>query len=519
MSNTVVPFPNSDAEAHAHAETKRKRELFAWADRVLQELGLTERVAQAPSLDELRKISFDAEATEVALAIRDALHPASGPRADCFIGIREGGLRRLLKCRFDELKKQREPELQRGPAGGRRSTHNWTDDLKLDAKGGVRPLLANLILFLREHPQWQGVLAYDEFNACVVIRKRPPWGDEPPDAAWTDHHELLARVWFQREDIAASQGDVGRGVQAAARSNSFHPVRDYLNALVWDGTPRLDTWLITYFHADDTKYTRAIGPRYLISAVARIYRPGCKVDHTIVLEGPQGKRKSEALRTLAIRDEWFTDRISHVSTKDAALETAGVLIIELAELDALMRASSSASKSFLTRRYDRFRPPYGIHQVRLLRQCVFAGTINPPAGGYLKDPTGARRFWPVACHGMIDRDGIERDRDQLWAEAIARFKAGATWWLETPELEALATAEQALRFKVDVWKEPIIKWIGKRKNVSVSEVLEHALGFAPRDQTHPAEIRVARILTDLKFTKHRARKGRRRANRYWREQP
>jgi predicted P-loop ATPase len=345
-----------------------------------------------------------------------------------------------------------------------------------------------------------------------VIRKRPPWGDEPIDAPWVDQHESLTRVWFQREDVTANQGDVGRAVQVAARFNSFHPVRDeYLDTLKWDGTPRLDTWLVTYFHVDDTAYARAVGPRFLISAVARIYRPGEKVDHTLTLEGLQGKLKSEALRTLAVKDAWFTDRLSHVSNKDAAIETAGVWFIEIAEMDALTRASSSATKGFLTRRFDRFRPPYGKHLISLPRQCIFAGTINPPAGGYLKDPTGSRRIWPILCHGMIDREGIERDRDQLWAEAVTRFKAGAPWWLETPELEALASAEQKARFKFDTWREPIEEWLGKRTDVSVAEVLKGALGIPPKKQKHSEEIRVARILTEpvvgLGFTRYRPRHG------------
>jgi predicted P-loop ATPase len=239
-----------------------------------------------------------------------------------------------------------------------------------------------------------------------------------------------------------------------------------------------------------------------------------QVDNMLVLAGPQGKQKSEALRTLAIRDEWFTDRLSPVATKDAALETAGVLIVEIAEMDSLIRSSNSSAKSFITRRFDRFRPPYGKHPIRLPRQCVFAGTINPPVGGYLTDPTGARRFWPVECHGMIDRGGIERDRDQLWAEAIVRFRAGAKWWLETHELEALAVQEQAARFKVDVWKEPIEKWVGSRRDVSIAEVLQGALGFTPPDQTHSAEIRVSKVLTAMGFTKYRARKGEERPNRY-----
>ncbi|MGD0076914.1 MAG: virulence-associated E family protein [Candidatus Binataceae bacterium] len=282
--------------------------------------------------------------------------------------------------------------------------------------------------------------------------------------------------------------------------------------------PRLDTWLKTYLHADDTPYIRAVGPRFLISAVARIDKPGAKVDHMPVLEGPQGKKKSESLRTLAIKDAWFTDRLSHVGSKDAALETAGVLLFEIAEMDALTRASPSAIKAFLTQRSDRFRPPYGRHLTNEPRQCVFTGSINPPpVGGYLRDETGARRIWPVTCHGMIDLAGIERDRDQLWAEAIVRYQAGAKWWLETPELEALATAEQAKRFKVDEWQEPIVDWLGDRCDTSLAEVLQGALGIAKKNQSQTAENRVQKILTRLQFTKYRANKRGKRESRYRRE--
>jgi predicted P-loop ATPase len=527
MPNTLIQFPPLGSEEHARAETQRKQRLFEWADRVLRELGLAERVACASSLDELRKVTFDAEAAEVELAVRAALHPAVGAKDNCFAGLRAGGLKHILRMRFGEMKKQRETQLHGGRQGGRQqSAPDWTAELKLDDKGGVQPILSNLILFLRHHPKWKGILAFDEFSARVVIRKRLPWGEDAPGAQWTDHHESLIRVWFQREDIKAGQGDVGRAVQAAARSNPIHPVREYFDALVWDGTPRLDTWLITYFHVEDSAYIRAIGPRYLISAVARIYEPGEKADHMLVLEGPQGRKKSEALRTLAIHDDWFTDRLSHVGSKDAVLETAGVLIVEIAEMDALTKATSSAIKSFMTRRHDKFRPPYGRHTIRLLRQCVFAGTINPTADGYLKDPTGARRFWPVACRGMIDRDGLERDRDQLWAEAVQRKRAGAKWWLETPELEALATAEQAARFKTDAWTQSIKQWLdrrrGRRNDVSIGEVLRGALGIEPRDQSHSAVIRVSNILTAMGFEQYLSRRGgraSRRQRRYRRHRP
>jgi len=503
MSN-LIPLKTTTDE-HAGAATESKRRLFAWADRTLEQLGFADRVKQVKTLNELRRVAFDADTLEVTLAIRDALHPVSGKRDDCFANLKEGALKRLLEKHFVEFIKQREQELPTASPGGRSTGPDWADELKLDKNGKVLPLLANVIVFLREHPKWKGVLAHDEFNARVVIRKRPPWEGVVPDAPWSDHYESLTRAWFQREGLNAAMGDVGRAVQAAARANCFHPVRDYFNALVWDGTLRLDAWLSSYLHADNTNYARAVGPRFLISAVARIYEPGCKVDHVLVLEGPQGKQKSEALRTLAVKDAWFTDRISNVGSKDAMQELAGVLLVEIAELDALTKATSSTIKSFLTRRRDRFRLPYGKHPISLLRQCVFAGTINPPAGGYLKDPTGARRIWPIACHGTIDREALERDRDQLWAEAITRYKAGATWWLETPELETLATVEQAARLQADTWREPIDEWLGERTDVSVAEVLEHVLGFTPQKQTHSAEIRVAKVLTALGFTKYRAR--------------
>ena len=506
-----IPTPPPNADAHARADTERNRRLFDWAEAVLKALGLDKAVAAARSIEDLRRITLDVDSAEIALALRDALHPASGQRQEHFRGLKEGSLKLILKNRFADLKKAREATLRRGKPS------DWTDELILDKDGKIVANLANLILILREAPKWNGVLGYDEFNARVVIRRRPPWGDERSD--WTDHHESLTRVWFQREGINPAAGDVGRAVQAAARHNAFHPVRDYFDSLVWDGVPRLDAWLVTYFHVEDSPYVRAIGPRYLISSVARIYRPGCKVDHTLVLEGPQGKQKSEGLRTLAVNDAWFTDRLSHVSSKDAAQEMAGVLIIEIAELDALTRATASAMKSFLTRRRDRYRPPYGKHPTTLPRQCVFAGTINPPDDGrYLRDETGARRLWPVACRGMIDLKGLEQARDQLWAEAVHRFKAGEPWWLETPELEALATAEQALRLVVDPGTDSIREWAGDRTDVSVKEVLQHVFGIAAGPGAHAAEIRVAKILKkNLGFKKGRPRTKGERENRYWRE--
>ena len=201
--------------------------------------------------------------------------------------------------------------------------------------------------------------------------------------------------------------------------------------------------------------------------------------------------------------------------QDSAMEVAGVWIVEMSELDALTKATNSAIKSFVTRRHDRFRPPYGRHVVDQPRQCVFTGSINP-TGGYLNDPTGARRFWPVAC-GIIDLEALVRDRDHCGRRPSFGSRP-ALWWLETPELEAMAIAEQAARFQVDPWAEAISKWLVGRDDVSVGEVLVGALGVPPESWSQTAQNRVAAILASTGFKRYRPGKtGQPRTPRYRRE--
>jgi hypothetical protein len=172
---------------------------------------------------------------------------------------------------------------------------------------------------------------------------------------------------------------------------SISPRQGLPGRLHWDGVERLDRWLSTYLGADDSDYSRAVGSRWLISAVARTFQPGAKADCCLILEGPQGIRKSTALRTIA--GEYFTDELADLGSKDAAMQTRGVWIIELSELDSLSHAEVARIKAFMSRTTDRFRPPYGMRLVESPRQCVFAGTVNH--GTYLRDETGGRRFWPI----------------------------------------------------------------------------------------------------------------------------
>jgi predicted P-loop ATPase len=399
--------------------------------------------------------------------------------------------------------------IQRSISAAAIST-DWRGDLLVNRDGEPRPVLANAILALRTAPEWKGVLWHDEFAETTVARNPPPWQPKQrvwQGTEWSDRYDLLVADWLQHQGILVPASIAGQAVEAVAHDRLFHPVREYLDALRWDGVARIDGWLSTYLGAADIAYARVVGPRWLISAVARIYRPGAKVDCALILEGPQGIKKSSALQIMG--HPWFADRLSDLSSKDAAMETRSVWIIEIAELDTMTRAEVGTIKAFISRTTDRFRPPYGKRLVELPRQCVFAGSVNPE-GGYLKDATGGRRFWPVAC-GAIDIAAVERDRDQLWAEACVRFRAGDPWWLDDQNLEALAAEQQADRYQGDAWDDPIRRYLehatGQQDGVSVAEVLEKALGMEKGRWTQADQNRVVRTLTSMGFRQFRARIG------------
>ena len=368
-------------------------------------------------------------------------------------------------------------------------------------EGRILPVLANAIAAFRHAPEWGGVLAFNEFGFGTVVLKPAPWG-VVPKGEWTDHEDRLAAEWLQRQGIMVSVEVAGQAVQTAARDHPFHPVKAYLQSLRWDGVERLERWLSTYLGADDTDYTRAVGSRWLISAVARIFRPGAKADCCLILEGPQGIRKSTALRTIA--GEYFTDELADLGSKDAAMQTRGVWIIELSELDNLGHAEVARIKAFMSRTTDRFRPPYGMRLVESPRQCVFAGTVNH--GSYLRDETGGRRFWPVVC-GRIDVDGLAGVRDQLWAEAKVRFESGCPWWLDTPDLVQLASDQQEARYEGDPWEEVIGPWLDTRESTSISEVLEKCLSKPQAQWTQTDKIRAARCLRAQGWLRYRERQG------------
>ena len=299
-------------------------------------------------------------------------------------------------------------------------------------------------------------LRYDEFSDRSLISGLD--GFHVLDDAAID------RLWLavdQRFKFLPANDFFSTVVKDFARANKFHPVRDYLNGLKWDGVERLDTWLIAYAGATDTKYTRAVGALVLIAAVRRVRKPGCKFDEMLVLEQPQqGTDKSSALAALAVNDDWFSDDLPlNVEGKRVIEMLRGRWIIEAAELSGMKKADVEHLKAMLSRRIDRARMAWGRLPIETPRQCVIIGTTNKSE--YLRDTTGNRRFWPVLVKAF-KIDELKRDRDQLWAEAAARETRGEQIRLAR-ELWPAAAGEQQQRLAADPFVVVLDHYLGDKQ--------------------------------------------------------
>lgn len=391
----------------------------------------------------------------------------------------------------------------------------WAPLMICTDKGQPKPILANCITALRLDPAWQEVLTYDQFAMQTYATKVPPFATGEV-GQWKDVYDAKTAEWLQRVGLMVNRGTAADAIECVAQENGFHPVRDYLIACRdrWDGTQRLEHWLIDFVGTKDAPYTREIGRVFMIGAVARIMRPGCKVDTALILEGPQGKRKSMVFDVLG--GAWFSDDVSELGGKDSKMEVAGAWIIELAELSQMNRGDLETTKAFLTRRIDRFRPPYGKRVIERPRQCVFGGTSNN--NDYLKDDEN-RRFLPVRVGDYINIEGLRDVRDQLWGEALARFEGGEEWWIQDPELLDVARQQQNYRRQADSWENKVVLWLedqaaAPRASVRMEEFLKEAIGLSADRHGILEQTRMGRILARLGWTVHQRRVGSGRVREY-----
>jgi predicted P-loop ATPase len=345
----------------------------------------------------------------------------------------------------------------------------------LGKTGKPLPVVANACIALEQDQNIRDAYAYDDMlrapvmvhtiGAPLMTLERPVLEEDITDLQKYLQHNGLASIG--RETVRDA-------MNLHVRSRTFHPVKEYLERLRWDGVKRIGVWLARYLGCDLSAYSQHTGRMFLIAMVARIFQPGCKADHMLVLEGPQGELKSTACQVLA--DPWFSDNLPDVTGgKEVSQHLRGKWLIEVSEMHAMNRAEAALLKSFISRTTERFRPPFARLEVIEPRQCLFIGTTNQNA--YLRDPTGGRRFWPVrtGSNGKLDIDGLARDRDQLFAEAVHALEAGDQWWPDKSFEREIIAPEQASRYEADAWEENISTYLAMLTRVTIGQVARECL--------------------------------------------
>lgn len=305
---------------------------------------------------------------------------------------------------------------------------DWQTMLELDKQGKVLDTLTNIANIVRHDPNLKNIV-YNEFKSTVDVIGPMPWKQVKP--GWNDSDVANAKIYFEKVYGIWSPTkfkDALLGVVAAERI--YHPIKEYFAGLQWDGTERLDTLLIDFMGAEDTAYTRAVCRKTLCAAVARIYEPGVKFDSMLVLNGPQGMGKSTFYSILG--RAWFSDSLSIADMRDktAAEKLQGYWILEIAEMNGIKKVDVETVKSFITRVDDKFRQAYGTVVESHPRTNIIVGSANSDSG-FLRDITGNRRFWPVNVNECGKHHPWElKEVDQVWAEAIERYRAGEELYLK-----------------------------------------------------------------------------------------
>ena len=392
----------------------------------------------------------------------------------------------------------------------------WSAGLLLNDSGAAKPVLANAVLALQLAPEWAGVLAYDEFAKRSRIVKATPWGREGSD--WSDYDDKKLAVWLQQSGILVNVSTASDAAVIGSHDHTVHPVRDYLNSLHPGPENLLDSWLWAFLGVRpngnrQADYISAVGRRWLISAVARIFEPGAKADCCLVLEGRTGVGKSTALKTLA--DPWFMDSPINLDDKDYMMNIQGKWIVEIADLVSYNKSEIEQVKLALSSTCDRFRWSYGRISEDHDRQCVFACTTE--VENWSKE-TEARRFWPVLV-GTIDTNELKANKDQLWGEAVAAYKAGAKWHLDDADLIAASRQEQEARYENHPWTKKVGDFVSQLESVTCEDILGMAIIKPLERQTKTDQIIVGGCLRSLGWSRRQVRDQERDGRRVWRWYP
>ena len=328
---------------------------------------------------------------------------------------------------------------------------SWQRGLNRTESGSPKGNLANIVAILESHPEWRDRLKLDT-RSQQILKCGTPVGK--PTGTFEDADAVEIAAWMGRPDVlkmTVATTQVREAVLAVASRRPFNPLVDWLDSLVWDEEPRIEKFFPTYCGSAENDYTAIAARNFFLGAVARAREPGCKMDLMLILEGPQGARKTSLLIALA-GPEYYAEAMDSPAQKDFYQSLQGRWIVEIAEMQSFTKAEVAKVKQAITAQWDFYRPSYGHYAKNFPRQCVFVGTTNED--DYLRDSTGARRFMPVTVT-KIQLDEIMKVRDQLWAEADAWYRKGGQYWT----LPASAADEQEARYQEDSWTDVVVRWL------------------------------------------------------------
>ena len=316
----------------------------------------------------------------------------------------------------------------------------WKAELEYTKSGKLLCSIANIILILENDPALAGRIVHDQFTGMGAAKSSLPWKPQP--GQWTDSDDANLRVWLERNYDITGKDKISDALTAVLTRHSYHPIRDYLNGLQWDGVPRLDKIVIDYMGAEDNALNRAMCRKHFTAAVARVFQPGCKYDYCLIMSGAEGIGKSTLLAIMG--GSWFNDSITTTEGKEGMEQLRRAWLIELGELSSIKRSDVEQVKAYLSKQVDIYRAAYGRRVSEHPRQCVFCGTTNEAL--FLKGDNGNRRFWVIPVNAALRKyhnwhEALTRDRDQLWAEAVHYYKQGERLYL-SDELEAQAKQRQ-----------------------------------------------------------------------------
>ena len=317
----------------------------------------------------------------------------------------------------------------------------WKADLEYSKSGKLQCTIGNIILILENDPALRGHIVHDLFAGYDGVVGGLPWNKNATQ--WTDTDDANLRVWLEKNYDITGKEKIADALTAVLTRHSYHPIRNYLNGLTWDGTPRLERLIIDYIGAEDTELNRVMTRKHFTAAVTRVFKPGCKYDYCLVMTGPEGAGKSTLLNKMG--GQWFNDSITTTEGKEGMDQLRRAWIIEMGELASIKRSDVESIKAYLSKRVDIYRAAYARRTAEHPRQCIFCGTTNEAL--FLKGDNGNRRFWIIAVDPTLRKytawqDAIDRDRDQLWAEAVHYYKQGEKLYLDD-RLEAQAKQRQA----------------------------------------------------------------------------